>query len=823
MTATFRTEIEGMSCASCVRRVETALRAVPGVTAARANLATNTVEADFESDATPSAIVEALAEAGYPAVTENRRFSVEGLSCASCVRRLETALATAPNVTEVTVNLADQTARVTFAGPPDLPSLFSAAKEAGYPIEEFARNTPASTDRQAEEAAELRRATWIATALVLPVFVIEMGGHFIPGVHALVGGTIGHQGARILGFLLIGAALLGPGRRFYTKGIPSLLRGTPDMNALVALGTFAAFAYSSVATFAPGILPEGTRNVYFEAAGVIVALILLGRSLEARAKGQAGAAIRKLVGLRPETAFVVTASGVEERPIESLSVGDIVRVRPGERIATDGVITEGTSYVNEAMITGEPLPVAKGPDEKVTGGTVNGTGAFTFRVTGVGSDTVLARIVRMVEDAQGAKLPIQNLVDRVTSVFVPIVLAIAVATVAAWLVFGGTEMLGLALVAGVSVLIIACPCAMGLAIPTSIMVGVGRAAALGILFRKGDALQTLSDVKVIAFDKTGTLTEGRPEVTDIVPAEGWDRKTILRLAAGAEAKSEHPIAHAILRAADSVPASKEFNSITGEGLCAVVDGRSVSVGTARLMVRDKIDVGDLVPEANRLSGEGRTAFFIGVDGQPAGLIAVSDPIKPGAFDTIAGLHDLGLRVAMITGDAEATGQAIARRLGIDTVVAEALPETKVETIKALAEQGKVAFVGDGINDAPALAAADVGVAIGTGTDVAIETADVVLMSGDTEGVVRAISLSRATMLNIRQNLGWAFGYNILLIPVAAGILFPVWSILLSPMLAAGAMALSSVAVVTNALRLRGFGTDRSAKPAEMGIGRPAKA
>jgi Cu+-exporting ATPase len=685
-------------------------------------------------------------------------------------------------------------------------------------------DAPSQSDRQAEEANDLRRATWIAGALVLPVFLVEMGGHVIPGMHALVEQTIGHHTARVLSFFLVGAALVGPGRRFYTKGFPSLLRGAPDMNALVALGTFAAFAYSTIATFAPGILPAGTRNVYFEAAGVIVVLILLGRFLEARAKGRTGAAIRALVGLRPETAWVVTDGHVEERPIASLSVGDLVRVKPGERIATDGVVTEGTSYVDEAMITGEPVPVAKTPDAKVTGGTVNGTGTFTFRVTGIGADTVLARIVQMVEDAQGAKLPIQSLVDRITSVFVPAVLAVAAVTVGTWLVLGGMGVLGLALVAAVSVLIIACPCAMGLATPTSIMVGVGRAASLGILFRKGDALQSLSEVQVVAFDKTGTLTEGRPEVTEVITVQGWERTPLLRLAAGAEANSEHPIARAILRASETVPAAQEFNSVTGEGISATVEGRKVSVGTARLMRRNGIDTAELTTESERLAAEGKTAFYVGVDGQVAGVIAVSDPIKPGAIKTISDLHALGLRVAMITGDARSTGEAIAKRLGIDTVIAEALPETKVQTIKSLTSQGAVAFVGDGINDAPALAAADVGIAIGTGTDVAIETADVVLMSGDAEGVVRAIKLSRATMRNIRQNLGWAFGYNVLLIPVAAGILFPMWGILLSPMLAAGAMAFSSVAVVTNALRLRNFGSERTAgqRPPE-GMGQPARA
>ncbi len=806
MTTTFRTEIDGMTCASCVRRVEAALKAVSGVSDARANLATGTVEADVTDTAISADVIAALSRSGYPARTETRRFEVEGMTCASCVGRLETALKSVPGVSEVAVNLADQTARVTTAAGTDIGSLMHAAKAAGYPIAPHDSRSEPAMDRLAEEAGRLRRATLIATVLVLPVFLIEMGGHFIPGVHDLVAGTIGHQTARVLGFLLIGATLAGPGREFFSRGVPALLRGAPDMNALVALGTFAAFAYSTVATFAPGSLPEGTRNVYFEAAGVIVVLILLGRWLEARAKGQTGAAIRALMGLAPKTANVVTEHGTEQRPIASLVVGDVIRVRPGERVATDGVVTDGESYLDESMITGEPIPVAKAQGDTVTGGTVNGTGSFSFRVTSVGTDTVLSRIIRMVEDAQGAKLPIQSMVDRITAWFVPVVMAVAALTIAAWLLLGGTQALGLALVAGVSVLIVACPCAMGLATPTSIMVGTGRAASLGILFRKGDALQSLSNVRVVAFDKTGTLTEGRPEVTDVVVSDGWERSQVLRLAAGAEANSEHPLARAVTRAATDVPSSSAFESVTGGGLRATVEDRQIIVGTALLMTREGIDTGNLAKAANDYSSDAKTAFFVAIDGKAAAVIAVADPIKREAARTVEALHDLGLKVAMITGDAKATGDAIAKRLGIDTVIAEALPETKVEAIRKLAAHGPVAFVGDGINDAPALAAADVGIAIGTGTDVAVETADVVLMSGETQGVVRAIGLSKATMRNIRQNLGWAFGYNILLIPVSAGVLYPLWGVLLSPMLAAGAMALSSVAVVTNALRLKRYGS-----------------
>jgi len=523
--------------------------------------------------------------------------------------------------------------------------------------------------------------------------------------------------------------------------------------------------------------------------------------LEARAKGRTGAAVRALVGLRPDVARVVRGGEVVEVPVAEVSVGDVVQVRPGTRVPVDGIVVRGSSFVDEAMLSGEPIPVEKVEGDRVTGGTVNGAGLLEFRVTDVGAGTVLARIIRMVQDAQGAKLPVQAVIDRVTGVFVPIVLGIALVTVAVWLVFGPG--LGEALVAGVSVLIIACPCAMGLATPTSIMVGTGRAAEMGILFRKGAALQALRDVDVVAFDKTGTLTEGRPEVTDVVTHGAVTRAAVLAAAGAVEAGSEHPIAQAILRAAGAVARAEGFQSVTGAGVSAQVDGTRVMVGKAGMLEGEGLDVGSLAADADRLAGEGKTAFFVGIGDALAGVIAVADPIREGAVEAVAALHEMGVKVAMISGDRRATAEVIGARLGIDMIEADATPEDKVRIVRSLG--GSVAFVGDGINDAPALAAADVGIAIGTGTDVAVETADVVLMAGDPVGVVRALGLSRAAMRNIHQNLGWAFGYNVLLIPVAAGVLYPMFGLVLSPMLAAGAMAMSSVAVVTNALRLRRFG------------------
>jgi Cu+-exporting ATPase len=619
--------------------------------------------------------------------------------------------------------------------------------------------------------------------------------------------TVGLQTSWIIQFVLATLVLFGPGRHFYTKGFPALFKGAPDMNSLVAVGTGAAWGYSVVATFLPGLLPEGVRAVYFEAAAVIVVLILIGRWLEARAKGRTGAAIQALLGLQVRTARVVRGGDTVEVDVDALAVGDVILVRPGERIPVDGEVTEGSSNVDESMITGEPVPVQKAAGAAVTGGTVNGTGSLTFKAARVGSDTTLAQIIRMVEEAQGAKLPIQGLVDRVTLWFVPAVMVLSALTVAVWLLFGPDPALTFALVAGVSVLIIACPCAMGLATPTSIMVGTGRAAEMGVLFRKGDALQALSEVDVIALDKTGTVTEGQPTLTDLVTADGFDRDRVLSLIAAVEAQSEHPIAEAIVRGARvegiAVANATGFRSITGYGVAATVEGQEVMVGADRYMSREGIDITALAKTEAELAGRGRTALYAAIDGKLAAVIAVADPVKPASQEAVAALHARGFKVAMITGDKRETAEAIARETGIDHVIAGVLPDGKVAALDDLrAGDQKIAFVGDGINDAPALAHADVGIAIGTGTDVAIESADVVLMSGDLRGVVNAVEVSRRTMSNIRQNLVWAFGYNVALIPVAAGVLYPAFGLLLSPVFAAGAMALSSVSVLTNALRLR---------------------
>ena len=740
-------------------------------------------------------------------VSQTVKLSVEGMTCASCVGRVERALAAVPGVATAQVNLATETATMqVLSGQADAAALIAASVGAGYPARVFVDADALDQGvRKDAEAAVLARNTLIAAGLTLPVFLLEMGGHLFDAVHMLVMTTIGMQASWVLQFALTLLVLAGPGRGFYRKGYAALWRAAPDMNSLVALGTTAAFGYSTVATFAPGLLPPGTAAVYYEAAAMIVVLILLGRTLEARAKGQTGAAIRKLAGLAPKTARVDRAGHLIDLPLDQIVTGDLIHVRPGERIAVDGDVVSGASYVDESMMTGEPAPVKKGQGARVTGGTVNGTGVLVLRATHVGRDTVLAQIIRMVEQAQSTKLPIQARVDQITLWFVPVIIGLAALTVAVWLAFGPPPALAHALVAGVSVLIIACPCAMGLATPTSVMVGTGRAAELGVLFRKGDALQALQGVRVVALDKTGTLTQGRPELTDLLVSPGYDTANVLTLLAAAEAGSEHPVARAVLAAAQArglqVPVATDFAALPGYGIRARVGGQAVLAGADRLMQREGIALPSPDP-AQDIAQKGRTPLYLALDGKLAAVIGVADPVKPTTPAAIAALQAMGLRVAMITGDNSVTAARIAAELGITDVIADVLPAAKVAAVDNLHQFGPVAFVGDGINDAPALARADVGIAIGTGTDVAIETADVVLMAGDLTAVVNAFAISRAVMRNIRQNLFWAFGYNVVLIPVAAGVLYPAYGLLLSPALAAGAMAVSSVFVLTNALRLR---------------------
>jgi Cu+-exporting ATPase len=855
--------VEGMTCASCVRRVEKAVAAVPGVEASAVNFATETLSVTPGKGFSAGALLEAIDKAGYEAKAETLVLEVEDMTCASCVSRVEKALKSVPSVEMASVNLATGEAMVkVLGGASALSALTAAVAKAGYAVRlvgasaEDAAATegqgragevrageapvsahPAVSGGQADDSREARREKeisglkrdfLIAFVLTLPLFVMEMGGHLYPPLHHVLMDVFPGNSLYLLQFALATAVLAGPGRRFYLKGLPALFRLAPDMNALVAIGTGAAYLYSLVTTFAPEILPVDARHVYYEAATVIVSLILLGRLLEARAKGRTGAAIRKLAGLQAKTARVEREGETRDVPLSEVRLGDVVVVRPGERIPVDGRVIDGASAVDEAMISGEPIPVEKAPGATVIGGTVNGSGSFRFEATGIGADMMLSRIIRMVQEAQGAKLPIQKLVDEVTAWFVPAVIGIAVVTFFLWLIFGPEPAYTHGLVAAVAVLIIACPCAMGLATPTSIMVGTGRAAELGVLFRKGEALQSLSAIDWVVMDKTGTITAGKPEVSEIVTAKGFAEAEVLRLTASLEARSEHPLADAIVRAAEArgmaLSAVENVEAVAGFGVTGVVDGRRVAAGADRFMVKlgvmphalsesplpnpspqggGVVSAASLQAAVTRLADEGASPLYVAIDGKLAAAIAVADPIKETSAAAIAALKGRGLKLVMVTGDNRRTAEAVAREAGIDAVVAEMLPEGKVSAIKDLQAKGeKVAFVGDGINDAPALATADAGIAIGTGTDVAIESADVVLVGGDLMGALHAIELSDKVMSNIRQNLFWAFGYNVALIPVAAGLLYPLFGVTFSPMLGAAAMGLSSVFVLTNALRLR---------------------
>jgi Cu+-exporting ATPase len=739
--------------------------------------------------------------------------AVEGMSCAACVGRVERALKAVPGVTGAEVNLATRRATLRHSGGAAVAgAAATAATKAGYAarpvVDEAAEGRRERESRAAEERA-LGRAFAVAAAATLPLVAIEMGAHLSGALHHALAEAFGEGGLGLVALLLASLVQFGPGLQFYRKGGPALLRGAPDMNSLVMLGTTTAYAWSLAALLWPELVPAGRAGSYFESGAVIVTLVLAGRWLEARARGRTGEAIRRLMGLQPRSARILRDGAEREVAVAEVVPGDIVILRPGERVPVDGIVVDGASFVDEAMISGEPAPVRKSAGDEAIGGTVNGTGSLRLRATRVGSETLLSQIARMVAAAQGGKLPIQALVDRVTLWFVPAVLAAALATFLAWFTFGPQPALGFAVVNAVAVLIIACPCAMGLATPTSIMVGTGRAAGFGVLFRRGDALQALRDTTVVALDKTGTLTEGRPALTDLLAAAGFDADAVLRLAASVESRSEHPVALAIgaeaKRRGLALAEVEGFAAEPGFGVAGMVEGRRVLVGSARLAERESADLAAFGEAAERLAEQAATPLHVLIDGEAAALIGVADPVKQTTPAALASLRRLGLRLVMVTGDARATAEAVARRLGIDEVVAEVLPADKAAAITRLQGAfGKVAFVGDGINDAPALAQADVGLAIGTGTDIAIESADVVLISGDLRNVANAIALSRATLRNIAQNLGWAFGYNVLLIPVAAGALYPAFGILMSPVFAGLAMALSSVSVLANALRLRGF-------------------
>ena len=659
------------------------------------------------------------------------------------------------------------------------------------------------------ELADMTRRFWVGVALSVPVLLLGMGGDLFPGIHDV----ISEKASAWIQLILATPVVWWAGWPFFERGWTSVRTMKLNMFTLIAMGTGVAWLFSVVATVAPGLFPDAFRmdgvvDVYFEAAAVITTLVLLGQVLELRAREQTSGAIRALLDLTPETARRINADGTEDEvALDQVQVGDRLRVRPGEKVPVDGVVEEGRSSVDESLVTGESMPVNKHPDDGVIGGTINQTGALILRAERVGRDTMLARIVQMVAEAQRSRAPIQRVADRVAAWFVPAVILIAVAAFVVWATLGPEPRLAHALIVAVSVLIIACPCALGLATPMSIMVGVGRGASLGVLIKNAEALEVMEKVDTLVVDKTGTLTEGKPSVTAIVPAAGLDENELLRLAAGVERASEHPLGMAVVSAAGAaelnIPNVTDFDSPTGKGVIGTVEDRRVLLGSAGFMAEHGIEVGPLTIEADRLRAEGATVVFVGVDTQVAGIIAIADPVKETTPEALKGLRAHGIDVVMLTGDNRVTAEAVARRLGIERVEAEVLPDEKSNVVKRLREGGNVvAFAGDGVNDAPALAAADVGLAMGTGTDVAIESAGVTLLKGDLNGIVRARSLSQATMSNIRQNLVFAFVYNTAGIPIAAGVLYPAFGWLLSPMIAAAAMALSSVSVIGNALRLR---------------------
>ena len=736
--------------------------------------------------------------------TTNLRFAITGMSCAGCVAAVETALRGVPDVTEASVNFADRTAQVTAAAP--AARLIAAVRAAGYDAAELRDEASAEAERDAADRARHRRLTrnaLAAGALAAPLMIAEMAG-WLPALS-----TAGGQWFWIVVGLATLAVMLYSGGHFFSAAWRQFRHRAANMDTLIALGTGAAWGYSMLVALFPASVPSLARHAYFEAAVAIIALVNLGSALESRARGKTSTAIRRLIGLQPRTARVVDGDRERDAPIETLGVGALIRVRPGEKIPVDGEIVEGRSTVDEALLTGEPLPVVKQAGDAVTGGAVNQTGSFVFRATRVGADTVLAHIIASVRQAQNSKPPIGRLADRVAAVFVPSVLIVAVLTALAWFNFGPEPRLSYMLVATLSVLIIACPCALGLATPISIMVGVGKAAEHGILIRDGAALQRVGQVTTVVLDKTGTITAGRPTVTAVLAAPGFEDAEILRLAAGLEASSEHPLAQAILNAAReralTIPQARGFEAIAGQGAVGVIDHRTVRVGNQRLLEAGGVAAAPLAAEAERLAQAGQTPVFVAVDQRLAGVLAIADPIKPDSAAAVARLRRLGLRVALLTGDRAATARAVAARVGIDAVFAEVAPTAKAEVVAGLQADGAVVgMVGDGINDAPALARADVGLAMGAGADVAIASAGVTLARGSLHGVADAIAISRATVANIRQNLIGAFLYNTLGIPLAAGALYPATGWLLNPMLAGAAMALSSFTVVSNANRLRSF-------------------
>ncbi len=809
--------ITGMTCASCAARIEKVVSKITGVRNVTVNLATERMSVEYdESLVTFPVIAKEIEKAGYSAlnnqksaVSRTKTFKISGMTCASCASKIEKQVKRLEGITVAVVNLATERMTVTSSGV-DSTMIIQAVEKAGYHAAEVAQKAPVTDEDRQRKQREIH-TLWmkftVSIILAVPLLYLAMAPMIGLPVPSIVNPDLQPLNFAIVQIILT-LPIVVAGYRFYTVGTKAILHGSPNMDSLIAMGTSAALIYSIYSTIQIAMgQTHFVHGLYFETVGVIIALILLGKSLEAVSKGKTSEAIKKLMGLAPKTAIIVK-NGIEtEIPIDDVEIDDIIIVKPGTKIPVDGIVTEGITAIDEAMLTGESMPVDKKEGDKVFAASINKNGLIRFKATKVGGDTALAQIIKLVEDAQGSKAPIAQLADVVSGYFVPIVFVIAILAAAAWYMSG--ESLLFSLTIFIAVMVIACPCALGLATPTAIMVGTGKGAENGILIKGGEALEGTHKINAIILDKTGTITEGKPEVTDIITVGNIEKQRLLQLVASAEKGSEHPLGEAIVKGAEKINLQflpvKQFESLTGRGIQVTVDGIVVLAGNLKLMDERQISLGDLESESNRLASEGKTPMYIAMDGKLAGMIAVADVVKPSSAAAIKKLQEMGIEVAMLTGDNRRTAEAIAHQVGITRVLAEVLPQDKSSEVKKLQAEGKkVAMVGDGINDAPALVQADIGIAIGSGTDVAMESADIVLMRSDLMDVPTAIQLSKSTIRNIKQNLFWAFAYNTAGIPVAAGLLHLFGGPLLNPMLAAAAMSLSSVSVLANALRLKRF-------------------
>lgn len=809
-------KIEGMTCAACAKAVERAAQKLQGVTEANVNFATEKLKINFdETKVSIPDIQSAIEKAGYKALIESstKTLKIEGMTCASCAKNVERATRKLDGVTESSVNFATEKLTISYeSSKVKVSDIKKAIEKAGYKAVEEETSVDTDKERKEKEIKSLWRRFIISAIFTVPLLYMAMGHMF--------GEALGISLPEVIdpmmnpwNFAITQLILVLPpmivGYKYFTIGFKSLFRGSPNMDSLIAIGTSAAFIYGIYAIVQIyGGNGEYANELYFETGGVILTLITLGKYLESVTKGKTSEAIKKLMGLAPKTAIIIRDGKEVEISIDEVEVGDVIVVKPGEKMPVDGIVLEGNTSVDESMLTGESIPVEKNAGDNIIGASINKNGTIKYKATKVGKDTALAQIIKLVEDAQGSKAPIAKLADVISSYFVPVVIALSIVSALAWYFLGGKSPI-FALTIFISVLVIACPCALGLATPTAIMVGTGKGAENGVLIKSGVALETTHKIKTIVFDKTGTITEGKPKVTDIVVANGIKEDELLQLTASAEKGSEHPLGEAIVKGAEEKELKFKnldaFKAIPGHGIEVRIDEKEILAGNRKLMVERNISLENLEEASNKLAEEGKTPMYVAIEGKLAGIIAVADTVKENSKKAIEHLHKMGIEVAMITGDNKRTAEAIAKQVGIDRILAEVLPQDKANEVKKLQAEGKkVAMVGDGINDAPALAQADIGIAIGSGTDVAMESADIVLMRSDLMDVPTAIQLSKSTIRNIKQNLFWAFGYNTLGIPVAMGVLYIFGGPLLNPMIAAAAMSLSSVSVLTNALRLKRF-------------------